>query len=100
MLDIDHVENPMQIWWQLREMKEMMERVALVHITTSGDGLRIIFTADSSLGNLADNQIVFANALGQKADASCIDATRNSFSPKEEDILFIDETIFDYYDED
>ena len=49
MLDIDHVENPMQIWWQLREMKEMMERVALVHITTSGDGLRVIFTADQKL---------------------------------------------------
>ena len=77
-----------------------MTRTKLVYITSSGSGLRIIFTADSSLGNLADNQIVFANALGQKADASCIDATRNSFSPKEEDILFIDETIFDYYDED
>ena len=100
MLDIDHVENPMQIWWQLRDNAELMTRTKLVYITSSGSGLRIIFTADSSLGNLADNQIVFANALGQKADASCIDATRNSFSPKEEDILFIDETIFDYYDED
>ena len=99
MLDIDHVENPMQIWWQLRDNAELMTRTKLVFITSSGSGLRIIFTADSSLGNLADNQIVFANALGQKADASCIDATRNSFSPKEEDILFIDETIFDYYDE-
>ena len=99
MLDIDHVENPMQIWWQLRDNAELMTRTKLVYITSSGSGLRIIFTADSSLGNLADNQIVFANALGQKADASCIDATRNSFSPKEEDILFIDETIFDYYDE-
>ena len=99
MLDIDHVENPMQIWWQLRDKAELMTRTKLVYITSSGNGLRIIFTADSSLGNLADNQIVFANALGQKADASCIDATRNSFSPKEEDILFIDETIFDYYDE-
>ena len=101
MLDIDHVENPMQIWWQLREMKEMMERVALVHITTSGDGLRIIFTADSSLGNLADNQIVLALALGQKPDKSCIDATRNSFCPKEDEILYInEEKLFDYYDED
>ena len=100
MLDIDHVENPMQIWWQLREMKEMMERVALVHITTSGDGLRIIFTADSSLGNLADNQIVLALALGQKPDKSCIDATRNSFCPKEDEILYInEEKLFDYYDE-
>ena len=100
MLDIDHVENPMQIWWQLRDNAELMTRTKLVYITSSGSGLRIIFTADSSLGNLADNQIVFANSLGQKADASCIDATRNSFSPKEEDILFIDETIFDYNDED
>ena len=101
MLDIDHVENPMQIWWQLREMKEMMERVALVHITTSGDGLRIIFTADSSQGNLADNQIVLALALGQKPDKSCIDATRNSFCPKEDEILYInEEKLFNYYDED
>ena len=73
MLDIDHVENPMQIWWQLRDNAELMTRTKLVYITSSGNGLRIIFTAD---------------------------ATRNSFSPKEEDILFIDETIFDYYDED
>ena len=101
MLDIDHVENPMQIWWQLREMKEMMERVALVHITTSGDGLRVIFTADMTLGNLADNQIVLALALGQKPDKSCIDATRNSFCPKEDEILYInEEKLFNYYDED
>ena len=100
MLDIDHVENPMQIWWQLRDDAELMARTKLVYITSSGYGLRIIFTADASIGNLADNQIVFANALGQKADKSCIDATRNSFAPKEEDIMFIDDTIFDYYDED
>ena len=100
MLDIDHVENPMQIWWKLREMQELMDRVALVHISCSGDGIRIIFTADFSLGNLADNQIVFAKALGYKADSSCIDASRTSFCPKEEDILFIDEEkLFNYYDE-
>ena len=100
MLDIDHVENPMHIWWQLRDDAELMARTKLVYITSSGYGLRIIFTADAGIGNLADNQIVFANALGQKADKSCIDATRNSFAPKEEDIMFIDDTIFDYYDED
>ena len=81
MLDIDHVENPMQIWWKLREMQELMDRVALVHISCSGDGIRIIFTADLTLGNLADNQIVFAKALGYKADSSCIDASRTSFCP-------------------
>ena len=50
---------------------------------------------------MADNQIVFAARLGYKADSSCIDATRNSFAPKEEDILYINEDLlFDYYDED
>ena len=100
MLDIDHVENPMQIWYQLRDNQELMKRVKMVHITSSGLGLRVVFTADINEGNLADNQIAFALALGQKPDESCIDATRNSFAPKEEDILFIDETIFEYYDKD
>ena len=72
-----------------------------MHITSSRHGLRFVFTADIKEGNLADNQIVFAQKLGCKADNSCIDATRNSFSPKEEDILYInEELLFDYYDED
>ena len=101
MLDIDHVENPMQIWYKLREMKDLMARVALVHISCSGDGIRVIFTADIQQGNLADNQIEFAQVLGYQADGSCIDATRNSFTPKEEDILYINEDLlFDYYDEE
>ena len=100
MLDIDHVENPMQIWYQLRDNQKLMARVKLVHITSSSFGIRIIFTANIEDGNLADNQIVFAQAMGQKPDESCIDATRNSFAPKEEDILFIDDTLFDYYNEE
>ena len=101
MLDIDHVENPMQIWWRLRDNEELMKRIALVHITSSGYGARIVGVADGSIGNLADNQIVMAEKLGYKADESCIDATRNSFAPKEDDILYInEELLFDYYDEE
>ena len=101
MLDIDHVENPMEIWYKLREDEEQMKKVALVHITSSTFGLRIVAVADINLGNLADNQIVLAEKLGQKPDESCIDATRNSFAPKEEDILFINEEIlFEYYNEE
>ena len=101
MLDIDHVENPMQIWYKLREDEEQMKKVALVHITSSTFGLRIVAVADINLGNLADNQIVLAEKLGQKHDESCIDATRNSFAPKEEDILYInEELLFDYYNEE
>jgi hypothetical protein len=100
MLDIDHVDNPMQIWYQLRDDAELMKRTKFVSLTSSLKGIRVVFTADIKDGNLADNQIVFAQKLGYQPDESCIDATRNSFAPKEEDILFIDETIFDYYDED
>ena len=100
MLDIDHIENPMEVWYKLREDKELMERIALVHITSSSYGIRIVATADLSIGNLADNQIALAQKLGYKTDESCIDATRNSFAPKEEDILYInEELLFDYYNE-
>ena len=101
MLDIDHVDNPMEVWEKLQKCEALMARVVLVHITSSGCGIRIIFTADKQIGNLADNQIAFAAALGYAPDQSCIDATRNSFAPKEDEILFIDEErLFNYYDEE
>ena len=101
MVDFDHVENPMEIWYKLRDDKELMKRIALVHITSSSFGIRIVATADITLGNLADNQIVLAQKLGYKVDESCIDATRNSFAPKKEDILYInEELLFNYYDEE
>ena len=101
MLDIDHVENPLEVFEALKANQELMARTALAHITSSKKGIRIVFTANINDGNLADNQIVFAQALGYKADQSCIDATRNSFAPKEEDILYINEDLlFNYYNEE
>ena len=101
MLDIDHVDNPMEVWEKLQKCEALMARVVLVHVTSSGHGIRIIFIADKQIGNLADNQISFAAVLGYTPDQSCIDATRNSFAPKENEILFIDEErLFNYYDEE
>lgn len=100
MLDIDHVEQPEAIYEKMKNDKELMDRTMLVHVTSSKKGIRIVFKADISDGNLADNQIVFAQKLGYEADKSCIDATRNSFTPKEEDILYINDDIFTYYDEE
>ena len=100
MLDIDHIENPFEVWYKMRDDEELMKSIALVHITSSEHGVRIVATADINTGNLADNQIALAQKLGYKADESCIDATRNSFAPKEEDIIYINEEIlFDYYNE-
>ena len=100
MLDIDHVDNPLEVYEMWKKNEGLVKRTALVHITSSKKGIRFVFTANIKDGNLADNQIVFAQTLGYKADQSCIDATRNSFAPKEEDILYInEELLFDYYDE-
>ena len=100
MLDIDHIDNPMEVWYKMREDEELMKSIALVHITSSSFGIRIVGVSDINIGNLADNQIALAQKLGYKADESCIDATRNSFAPKEEDILYInEELLFNYYDE-
>ena len=100
MLDIDHIENPVEVWYKMREDKDLMKSIALVHITSSSFGIRIVATADINTGNLADNQIMLAQKLGYKADESCIDATRNSFAPKEEDIIYInEELLFDYYND-
>ena len=101
MLDIDHIDNPMEVWYKMREDEDLMKSIALVHITSSSFGIRIVAKADLNIGNLADNQIALAQKLGYKADESCIDATRNSFAPKEEDILYInEELLFDYYNEE
>ena len=100
MLDIDHIENPFEVWYKMRDDKELMKSIALVHVTSSEHGVRIVSVADMNIGNLADNQIALAQKLGYKADESCIDATRNSFAPKEEDIIYINEDLlFDYYNE-
>ena len=100
MLDIDHIENPFEVWYKMRDDEELMKSIALVHITSSEHGVRIVSIADLNVGNLADNQISLAQKLGYKADGSCIDATRNSFAPKEEDIIYINEDLlFDYYNE-
>ena len=101
MLDIDHIENPMEVWYKVRDDEELMKNIALVHITSSKQGVRIVAVADAEVGNLADNQIALAQKLGYRADESCIDATRNSFAPKEEDILYInEELLFGYYNEE
>ena len=80
MLDIDHVENPLEVWEKLKSCEALMARVVLVHITSSGHGIRIIFTADVKIGNLADNQIDFAMELGYSPDQSCIDATSKNLT--------------------
>ena len=110
MCDYDVKENPTltdpwgywrqfidQHLWLLDETAEG-PTVMLAHVTP-GRGLRLVVTADKQTGNLFDNAVRMANIIGLKSDDSCKDASRTSFVPMEEDILYINDKIFEYDDE-
>ena len=92
VMDIDHIENPREVFesWHL----------ATDDRTPSGKGLKVVFKADVSKGNLIDNQHAMAKVLGVEVDESCKDASRMSFICKESDILFIDKELFTYENKD
>ena len=103
MLDIDHIDNPVHIFGKMP--KEWFEdgaknQVMLVHITPSGKGLRVVFKADCEIGDLSANQHHLAQQLGVEPDEACKDASRTSFACQEEDILFINDAIFEYQNDE
>ena len=97
VMDIDHVENPQEVYdsW-FKELDFVELGILLVYITPSGKGLKIVFKADVSKGNLIDNQHAMAKVLGVEVDESCKDASRMSFICKETDILYLDKELFTY----
>ena len=104
MLDVDYVENPHEVhdsWLKVHDLKTL--GILMVHVTPSGKGLRLVFKADATVGNLADNQHWMAERLGVTMDESCKDASRLSFCVSEENILYLDKELFTYenkeYDE-
>ena len=96
VMDVDHVENPREVFegWGKTELQN--HGVLLVYVTPSGHGLKVVFKADVQKGNLIDNQHAMAEVLGVEVDESCKDASRMSFICKESDILFIDKELFTY----
>ena len=76
-------------------------KTRLVHLTSSGEGLRLVSEIIPGAGNIADQQYLQAKELGMLnvkgttgkwvTDNSCINADKLSFCPRLEDILYIDE---------
>ncbi len=98
MMDIDHVDDPMVVWqrWTNGAIDFAHEGILLVYITPSGKGLKVVFKARMDWGNLIDNQHRMAEILGVTIDESCKDSSRLAFTCRREDILFLNEEIFDY----
>ena len=103
MLDIDHIDHPGTVFMHIpRELFEdgAKNQVMLVHVTPSGKGLRVVFKADAETGDLSANQHAFAKLLGVEPDEACKDASRASFAPQQDEILYINENIFEYQNEE
>ena len=99
VIDFDHIEGDVRKVWEeayARLSDEDKARILFVFVTPSGHGLKVVFMADVNVGNLIDNQIVFSQKLGLDPDESCKDGSRGAFLTTEEDIILLDERIFDY----
>ncbi len=103
IFDADHVPiDPREIF-QRTQIEGFPWKLALAHITSSGHGLRLVCVARPELGNISDNQICLARQLGildmvgttgkAVVDDSCIDASRISYAPRRQDILYMDEQL-------
>ena len=97
VMDIDHVENPLEVIEQWRKTYNFEELgIVLIYITPSGHGIKVVFMARPNWGNLIDNQHAMAQLLDVVVDESCKDASRMSFICKEEDIVYLDKQLFTY----
>ena len=101
MFDADHSPIPPYEIYRRTLVPDFPWNVRLAHVTSSGEGLRLVCEARPELGNIADNQICLARDLSLTGligttgkpvvDDSCIDASRISYAPRRKDIYFIDE---------
>lgn len=101
MSDYDHLPFPPQELYERTRRASYPWKNRLVHLTSSGEGLRLVSECIIGAGNIADQQYLQAQELGMLhvkgttgkyvCDNSCINADKLSFCPRLEDILYIDE---------
>ena len=90
MADFDDLDDPRKVYAEHADaIAELDDRILLTHITPSGHGLRFVFKADPSVGNIADNQAHFAQASGLQLDLACKDSSRTSYAVSAKNILQI-----------
>jgi len=100
VLDLDHLkEKPETVWKRISEkifsipLDAMAPKwkILAAFITPSTEGLKIVFTADPEVGNIADNQIAFSQYLGIENDESIKDSCRGHFVVSIDYFLFLNE---------
>lgn len=99
--DFDHLEeDPHEIYNRWLEAQMNFEQLGILAIFKSprGHGLKVVSKCDIDL-NLFDNQRVIGEKLGllPYLDESCKDASRATFFPKKEDVLYLNPEFFTCY---
>ena len=95
--DKDHIPNPKGYWEVKSEELRLknpsaLERILLVHVTPSLEGLRLVFTIPDGM-DLAQAQKWMSEQLGDEEYDVCVkDLARPSFIVPEDYILFINES--------
>ena len=101
MSDYDHLPFPPQELYERTQVPGYPWKTRLAHLTSSGEGLRLVSECLTGAGNIADQQYLQAKELGMLdvigttgkhvTDNSCINADKLSFCPRLEDIFFVNE---------
>ena len=87
MLDFDHVGEPKALYEQLAAKMDT-SRLALAHITPSGDGLRLVLKRTKGM-SIEQEQYEFCKAMEVKCDDVCKDISRLSFAPMQKEMLCV-----------
>ena len=107
MIDIDHVPSPSTAWQVLQDERPPLnlphkgetydDEIALVHITPSGHGLRIVFRARKEFRTLEENMEWLCREWNLHrfgdVDMACKDYARLSFLPFINDVLYENEGL-------
>ena len=92
MVDLDHVEDPRQLWQDITAQevweKEYKARTFLAFVTCSNHGLKIVMACNVEEGNLASCQNRFCQTFGLPNDKSTKNSNRLSFAPCRADVLY------------
>ncbi len=107
MSDYDHLPFPPQELYEKTLKPGYPWKTRLAHLTSSGEGLRLVSECLIGAGNISDQQYLQAQELGMLnvigttgkhvTDNSCVNCDKFSFCPREEDLLYIGEDKLFYF---
>lgn len=91
MLDFDHVQDPHALYGKLAAKMDRT-KLALAHITPSGQGLRLVLQRTKGM-SIEQEQYEWCQAMEVKCDDVCKDISRLSFAPMQKEVLYYNPSL-------